>query len=116
MVRTNQRGQFYLIRPPTKSAVKALKRRISEWRENRYCRGWKNRPRQTKKRIRAESSGIITLEAIHLDFIRWKAHADQNGFPNDFNDQALEKIRELINPFVRTVGILLAERKRRTTS
>jgi hypothetical protein len=47
------------------------------------------------------STGILTLEAIHMDFLRWKSRADEDGFPDNWTPQQLEKIRDLLIPMHR---------------
>ena len=47
------------------------------------------------------STGILTLEAIHMDFLRWKSRADEDGFPAEWTPQQLEKVRDLLNPMHR---------------
>jgi hypothetical protein len=47
------------------------------------------------------STGILTLQNIHMDFLRWKSRADEDGFPDNWTPQQLEKIRDLLIPMHR---------------
>jgi hypothetical protein len=36
-----------------------------------------------------------------MDFLRWKSRADEDGFPDNWTPQQLEKIRDLLIPMHR---------------
>jgi len=44
------------------------------------------------------STGILTLENIYMDFLRWKSRSDDDGFPGDWTPAALAKVKNLLGP------------------
>jgi hypothetical protein len=76
LVRKNKRGWLVMVNPPeTKAAWDRLRNRIEGWRRQRYDRGWQSRPRRNPKRFFSDKqlSGQLTIQAIHIDFLRWLA-------------------------------------------
>jgi hypothetical protein len=58
-------------------------------------------------------TGIYTIEAIHMDFLRWKSLVAGDGFPQEWTTGELEKIRSDLNPFKSTIAELEEELNRR---
>lgn len=46
----------------------------------------------------SSSTGVLTLENIHMDFLRWKSRSDDDGFPGDWTPAALAKVKNLLAP------------------
>ncbi len=44
------------------------------------------------------STGILTLEAIHMDFLRWQSRAMDDGFPDRWDSAQLLRVRQLLQP------------------
>lgn len=42
--------------------------------------------------------GVLTLEAIHLDFLRWQSRAQEDGFPAKWDAHQLAKVKHLLAP------------------
>jgi len=43
-------------------------------------------------------SGVLTLEAIHMDFRRWLSRVSDDGFPEEWQDHQLAKVVDLLRP------------------
>jgi hypothetical protein len=43
-------------------------------------------------------SGVLTLEAIHMDFRRWLSRVADDGFPEEWQDHQLAKVVDLLRP------------------
>ena len=43
-------------------------------------------------------SGVLTLEAIHMDFLRWRSRVADDGFPEEWKDFQLMKVVDLLRP------------------
>jgi hypothetical protein len=56
---------------------------------------------ESPKPIGSTYSGVLTLEAIHMDFLRWRSRSDDNGFPAEWTPEQLAKVRELLMPMHR---------------
>jgi hypothetical protein len=107
-VQKNANGHF-TFHPPANTKWGHLRQSVQEWRGSRYRRGWERRPRVKKTR---KQTGILTLEAIHVDFLRWKSRADATGFPNDWTPQQFATIYELLLPMHRTWSLAFEFLKR----
>jgi hypothetical protein len=46
----------------------------------------------------SSSTGVLTLENIYMDFLRWKSRSDEDGFPGDWTPAALAKVKNLLGP------------------
>jgi hypothetical protein len=57
--------------------------------------------------------GIETLEAIHMEFLRWKSRVTVDGFPQEWKASQLEKVWGVLQPFKSTIAELEEERNRR---
>jgi hypothetical protein len=44
----------------------------------------------------AGTTGILTLEAIHMDFLRWVKRAEDDGFPVKWEPRRLAKVKSLL--------------------
>jgi hypothetical protein len=44
----------------------------------------------------AGTTGILTLEAIHMDFLRWVKRAEEDGFPVQWEPRRLAKVKALL--------------------
>lgn len=69
-------------------------------------------PRELQKSIRAGqivrdtpaaktgtgSAGLLTLESIHMDFLRWKSRAEDDGFPLEWDERQLQRVLDLLAP------------------
>jgi hypothetical protein len=44
----------------------------------------------------AGTTGILTLEAIHMDFLRWVKRAEDDGFPVQWEPRRLAKVKSLL--------------------
>ena len=42
--------------------------------------------------------GVLTLEAIHMDFLRWRSRSVDDGFPGDWQPHQLAKVKDLLEP------------------
>lgn len=51
-----------------------------------------------RKPAGSTSTGILTLEAIHMDFMRWRSRVEEDGFPHDWQDYQLMKVVDLLRP------------------
>jgi hypothetical protein len=51
-----------------------------------------------KKPTGSGSTGILTLEAIHMDFLRWRSRSEDDGFPAEWNSHQLAKVKDLLAP------------------
>lgn len=51
-----------------------------------------------KKTAGSGSTGILTLEAIHMDFLRWRSRSQDDGFPSEWNSHQLAKVKDLLVP------------------
>jgi hypothetical protein len=51
-----------------------------------------------KKPAGSGSTGILTLEAIHMDFLRWRSRSEDDGFPAQWNSHQLAKVKDLLAP------------------
>ena len=40
-------------------------------------------------------SGVLTLEAIHMDFLRWNSRVSSDGFPENWEPHQLRKVKDL---------------------
>lgn len=40
-------------------------------------------------------SGVLTLEAIHMDFLRWNSRVSDDGFPENWDPHQLRKVKDL---------------------
>lgn len=40
-------------------------------------------------------SGVLTLEAIHMDFLRWNSRVSDDGFPENWEPHQLRKVKDL---------------------
>ena len=49
-------------------------------------------------RASSEPTGILSLDAIHTDFIQWRARAEADGFPDAWTGQQLLKVKDLLSP------------------
>lgn len=43
-------------------------------------------------------SGVLTLEAIHMDFRRWLSRVADDGFPEEWQEHQLAKVVDLLRP------------------
>lgn len=43
-------------------------------------------------------SGVLTLEAIHMDFRRWLSRVADDGFPEEWQEHQLVKVVDLLRP------------------
>ena len=43
-------------------------------------------------------SGVLTLEAIHMDFRRWLSRVSDDGFPEEWQEHQLAKVVDLLRP------------------
>ena len=46
----------------------------------------------------SSGSGVLTLEAIHMDFRRWLSRVSDDGFPEEWQDHQLAKVGDLLRP------------------
>jgi hypothetical protein len=53
-----------------------------------------------KTGIGSGSSGVLTLEAIHMDFIRWNSRVKDDGFPGEWDVRRLGMVADLLEPFL----------------
>lgn len=44
------------------------------------------------------SAGLLTLESIHMDFLRWKSRAQDDGFPHEWDERQLHRVLDLLAP------------------
>lgn len=44
------------------------------------------------------SAGLLTLESIHMDFLRWKSRAEDDGFPLEWDERQLQRVLDLLAP------------------
>lgn len=66
-----------------------------------------------KKPAGSGSTGILTLEAIHMDFLRWRSRSDDDGFPAEWNSHQLAKVKDLLVPMAeafRAVSLTLLQK------
>lgn len=59
------------------------------------------------------SSGVLTLEAIHMDFIRWHSRVKDDGFPGEWDARRLGMVRDLLAPIAaihREVSVKVLEK------
>ena len=59
------------------------------------------------------SSGVLTLEAIHMDFIRWHSRVKNDGFPAEWDARRLGMVRDLLAPIAaihREVSVKVMEK------
>ena len=43
----------------------------------------------------SSGSGVLTLEAIHMDFLRWNSRVSDDGFPENWDPHQLRKVKDL---------------------
>jgi hypothetical protein len=43
----------------------------------------------------SSGSGVLTLEAIHMDFLRWNSRVSDDGFPENWEPHQLRKVKDL---------------------
>jgi hypothetical protein len=92
-----ERGWLVLTDPPTTDlGWTRLDRQIQKWRAGRYERGWGKRPRKVAKQH--SMVGNDSLEAIHMDFLRWKSRSEGDGFPGDWNASQHRRVLDLLEP------------------
>lgn len=94
-----------------------LSKARSEWQEAaqrwlRIAEAEGLSPRELQKSIRAGqivrdtpaaktgtgSAGLLTLESIHMDFLRWKSRAEDDGFPLEWDERQLQRVLALLAP------------------
>lgn len=51
-----------------------------------------------EKKAQGPTVGVLTLEAIHLDFLRWQSRAQEDGFPDNWDAHQLGKVKHLLAP------------------
>ena len=42
--------------------------------------------------------GVLTLESIYMDFLRWRSRSVDDGFPGDWQPHQLAKVKDLLEP------------------
>jgi hypothetical protein len=112
LIKKNFSGDYVVVRPPeNESGWEMLRCRVESWREGRYERGWAKRPRATEiedAHFGSESSGHLTLEAIHMDFLRWKSRIEVGGFPSMWNEEQHKNALELLRPMAEVINTSIA--------
>lgn len=102
----NSRGWWVLINPPTNPAEwNQLADKIQKWREERFKRGWKKRPRKQSRaksclNAKDRSVGLVTIEGVHMEFNLWLRKVTEDGFPFSWNESRLKKVESLLRPIV----------------
>ena len=59
------------------------------------------------------ASGVLTLEAIHMDFHRWHSRVKDDGFPDKWDARRLGMVRDLLAPISaihRTCSVMSLEK------
>lgn len=102
LIKKNFSGDYVVVSPPeNESGWEMLRCRVQSWRRGRYKRGWAKRPQATEiedARFGSESTGVLTLEAINMDFRRWKSRSEQNGYPHDWKASQHQLVLKLLDP------------------
>ena len=45
----------------------------------------------------AGSTGVLTLESISMDFLRWLRRSEEDGFPTNWTPNQLARVKGLLN-------------------
>lgn len=53
---------------------------------------------QEKKPAQTGTVGLLTLEAIHMDFLRWRSRSEDDGFPEKWEPHQLARVKNLLEP------------------
>lgn len=59
------------------------------------------------------ATGVLTLEAIHMDFHRWHSRVKDDGFPGEWDSRRLGMVRDLLAPIAaihREVSVKVMEK------
>jgi hypothetical protein len=53
---------------------------------------------ETKPAAGSTGTGVLTLESIHMDFLRWRSRATDDGFPESWTGQQHARVKDLLSP------------------
>lgn len=75
-------------------------------------------PRELQKSIKAGTivrdeapkpapagSGVLTLENIHMDFLRWQSRSQADGFPGLWTGESLARVKSLLAPMAEAYSV-----------